>query len=318
MAPHRNCAERKLSSTTLRIPPIDFLALAGCGLAWGLTPTVVKYAGRTGVQVLAFSGLQAAAAALILSLVLLARGQRPRFDRHHAMFCLVQGAVGMGVPNMLLFLGMRHVPAGLFGLMAPLSPALTALALAMMGAEAVSRRVWLGSAVAFAGVALAMAPGAALPTLEALPWAAALLLVPTCYALSNVVAATWRPPGADSVALACGTLLACACALLPIALLAGHFVAPTQGWGAAVPWIVFQGALQATAFLLFFRLMGRRGGVFTSQVGYIVTLSGLVWGLALFGERPGWLTIPAVALVLLGLWLVTVPRFPLPTGQRAG
>jgi drug/metabolite transporter (DMT)-like permease len=308
VGPGRNSAEREVSSGTLRIPPIDFVALAGCGLAWGLTPTVVKYAGRTGVQVIAFSGLQAAAAALILGVVLLARGQRLKFDRRHVLFWLVQGAIGMGVPNILLFLGMRHVPAGLFGLMAPLSPALTAVALALLGAEAVSHRVWLGSAVAFAGVALAMAPGAALPTLEALPWAAALLLVPTCYALSNVVAATWQPPGADSMALACGTLLASASVLLPIALLAGHLAPPPEGWGAAVPWIVFQGALQATAFLLFFRLMGRRGGVFTSQVGYIVTLSGLVWGLALFGERPGWLTIPAVTLVLLGLWLVTVPR----------
>lgn len=292
----------------MRITPIDFLALAGCGLAWGLTPTVVKFAGRTGVQVLAFSGLQAAAAALILGVLLLARGRRLKLDRHHALFCLVQGAVGMGVPNMLLFLGMRHVPAGLFGLMAPLSPALTALALGLMGAELVSRRVWLGSAVAFAGVALAMAPGASLPTLSALPWAALLLLVPTCYALSNVVAATWRPTGADSVALACGTLLASACVLLPIALLAGHLAAPPEGWGVAGPWIVLQGALQATAFLLFFRLMARRGGVFTSQVGYIVTLTGLLWGVVLFDERHGWLTVPAVALVLLGLWLVTVPR----------
>jgi drug/metabolite transporter (DMT)-like permease len=292
----------------LRIPLIDFVALAGCGLAWGLTPTVVKFAGQSGVQVIAFSALQAAAAALILGVVLLARRQRLRPDAHHLVFCLVQGAVGMGVPNMLLFLGMRHVPAGLFGLMAPVSPALTALALALLGTETVTRRVWLGSVVAFAGVALAMAPGASLPTLATLPWAALLLLVPGCYALSNVVAATWRPAGTDSVALACFTLLACAAVLLPLALVAGHLVAPPAGWGAALPWIAVQGALQATAFLLFFRLMGRRGGVFTSQVGYIVTLSGLLWGMALFGESHGWLTLPAVALVLLGLWLVTMPR----------
>jgi autotransporter-associated beta strand protein len=113
---------------------------------------------------------------------------------------------------------------------------------------------------------------------------------------------------ANALHLAAGTLLACAGALLPLALVFGQFAAPPGAWVQAAPWVVVQGGLQATAFLLYFGLLARRGGVFTSQVGYIITLAGLAWGVALFDERHGWLTLPAVALVLLGLWLVTVRR----------
>ena len=63
MAMELYCKEHDISG---RLIPVPRELSAGCGLAWGLTPTVVKYAGRTGVQVIAFSGLQAAAAAVSL------------------------------------------------------------------------------------------------------------------------------------------------------------------------------------------------------------------------------------------------------------
>ena len=50
----------------------------------------------------------------------------------------------------------------------------------------------------------------------------------------------------------------------------------------------------------------------TSQVGYIVTLSGLGFGFLIFAEVPGWLTIPAAVLIFTGLALVTLP------GRRKG
>ena len=51
----------------------------------------------------------------------------------------------------------------------------------------------------------------------------------------------------------------------------------------------------ALAYILYFRSLAALGGVVTSQVGYIVTLAGLLWGFLLFGEVPGWLTAPAAA-----------------------
>jgi drug/metabolite transporter (DMT)-like permease len=57
-------------------------------------------------------------------------------------------------------------------------------------------------------------------------------------------------------------------------------------------------------------LLATLGGVVTSQVAFIVTVAGVLWGMVLFGERPGPLTLPAAGLVFAGLALVTLP------GQR--
>ena len=79
-------------------------------------------------------------------------------------------------------------------------------------------------------------------------------------------------------------------------------------FAAALPWIVVQGALQAIAFTCYFRMIVRVGGVFASQVAYVITLSGVLWGLVLFAEHPGWLTLPATGLIFAGLWLLTRRR----------
>lgn len=286
----------------------DLLALLGAGLAWGLTPSVTKFGTFTGIPVLVWSGLQALAAAVMLGLVVRSSGRAMPWGWPGLAYCIASGVVGLAVPNVLLFLGMRHVPAGFFALLAPLSPVLTALALGLSGRERVGMAVAAGSALATLGALLAMLPGAALPDPEAVPWALALLLVPLAYAAANVIAACYRPAGIDGMALAAGTLGAAAAVLLPLAWLAGHIADAAGTWGAAMPWIVGQGALQAFAFTCYFRMIVRQGGVFASQVAYLITLSGLLWGVALFAERLGWLTAPAGLLIFVGLYLLTRAR----------
>ena len=89
---------------------------------------------------------------------------------------------------------------------------------------------------------------------------------------------------------------------------------PGEPWGALsllrAPAIhdafaVAQGTLTAVAYAIYFRLLTRHGGIFASQVGYVLVLTGLAWGAAVFGEIPGLLVIPATAMIFAGLALVT-------------
>lgn len=283
----------------------DLLALLGGGLAWGLGPTVTKLAGLSGIGALVFSAAQGLVAAVLVGGLAVAGGRRIRLTRQVVLYCLFAGVVGMALPNVLLYVGLQHVPAGFYALLSPWSPVLTGLLLGLSGHERVGPSVILGSVLATLGTLAAMLPGAALPDRDALPWAAALLLVPTAYAVTNAAAAAWRPPDVDGMALAAGTLATTAIVMLPLAALSGQLAAPAAVWAEAAPWLVAQGALQAVAFALYFRNILRRGGVFASQVAYVITLSGVAWGALVFAERPGWLTIPAAALVCGGLWLVT-------------
>ena len=281
------------------LPPLLLL-----GSIWGATPTFVKHLGGLGwppMLIAAWAGLGSAA---ILLAICGLRGIVVPFSSAHLRHYAVSGLFGMALANLVGFTALQHVPAGFFSLLVPLSPMLTVLGAAILGMERATRRRVLGTALGLAGVLLAMSPGAALPDPAMLPWALLAALTPACYAASNLLAVRLAPQGTPPLALAAGTLAAGGLQAAVFALLAGQVQAPPV---SGVPVGLLQVSATAAAFLLYFRSLAAHGGVVTSQTGYVVTITGIAWGWMLFGERPGWLTIPAAALVFAGLALVTLP-----------
>lgn len=285
-----------------------FLLLIVLGAIWGLTPAIGKAAFGLGASPLAYvfrSSLTAAAALFAAGLV---RRRLLPLDGRGLRFHLGSGLIGFAAPNLIGFLALRHVPAGLLALVIPAAPLLTFTLSALLGLERATGRRLAGVVAALAGTLLALSPGAALPPDGALGWAFATLSVPAFYACSNVFAVKFRPPGADPLALACGTASGAAVWLSLASL------APGDPWGPLAllrPVAVIdlfaaaQGLLTALAYAIYFRLLTRHGGVFASQVGYVLVLTGLAWGAAIFGEVPGPLVIPAAVLIFAGLALVT-------------
>ena len=297
-----------LSAAPRRPDAAGFLLLAALGALWGLTPAIGKAAFGLGATPLAYVFRAAAVAAAILFAVCLARGRLPPLDARGLRFHLGSGLIGFAVPNLLGFLVLRFVPAGLFALVIPTAPLLTFALSAALGLERATWRHGGGVVVALAGTLLALSPGAALPEGGDLAWAAASLAVPACYACSNMFAVRFRPPGADALALACGTAAGAAAWLALAAALPGEPWGPLSLASLVRPHDLLaagQGGLTALAYAIYFRLLTRHGGMFASQVGYVVVLTGLFWGALLFGEVPGLLVLPAVACIFAGLGLAT-------------
>jgi drug/metabolite transporter (DMT)-like permease len=285
-----------------------FLLLVLLGMLWGLTPVLSKAGFGLGATPLAYVFRSALVAALGLLLAVRARGRSLPLGVAGARFHLGSGLIGFAVPNLVGFLALRHVPAGLFALVIPAAPLITFALSAALGLERPTSRRFAGVAVALAGTLLALAPGAALPEGGALGWAVASLAVPACYACSNVFAVRFRPAGADPLALACGTCGGAAFWLACASLLPGEPWGAILPFRAPAPWDGFaaaQGATTAVAYAIYFRLLTRHGGVFASQVGYVLVVTGLGWGAVAFGETPGLLVLPATGLIFAGLWLVT-------------
>jgi drug/metabolite transporter (DMT)-like permease len=282
-------------------------ALLLLGAIWGLTPALAKRLVLGGAAPLALAALVAAISSALLWALCARRGLRVPWDIAHLRHYAVAGGIGFAAANLIAFTVLRQVPAGLVALIIPLSPMLTVAFAAALGMERATPRRLLGTALGLCGTALAMAPGAALAEARLIPWALLLLLTPTCYALTNVMAVRLAPRGTPPLALATGTLAVAALVAGLAAPLLGQAALPALEGGVGPALAVTQAALTALAYVLYFRALGRIGSVGTSQVGYIVTLAGLLWGYLLFAEVPGWLTLPAAGLIFAGLALVTLP-----------
>ncbi|MFQ3623434.1 MAG: EamA family transporter, partial [Acetobacteraceae bacterium] len=177
-------------------PGGPFALLLVLGTLWGLTPAVGKLAVGGGIGPIGYALLYAAASAAILAGLVRARSERPILSARAIGFYALNGLIAFALPGTLTFVTLQHLPAGVLAMVIPAAPLITLLLAAATGVERVSPQRAAGVVLALAGTALALAPGAVLPDPDALGWAALSLLVPTFYAVSNVFAARFRPPGA--------------------------------------------------------------------------------------------------------------------------
>jgi drug/metabolite transporter (DMT)-like permease len=273
------------------------------GALWGLSPSVAKVGLAMSIPPLGFGFCAALGSGIALLVLGWAQGARfrvtPAYLRHYA----ANGLAGYALANLVAYAALPHIPAGFFALLMPLVPMLTVAAAAALRHERLTRRRIVGTALGFAGVAVAMAPGAALPGAGLLGWALFAALTPLCYAVANLLAVRLAPAGAAPLGLAAGALLAAAL-FLGVGGLAAEQI-PFRAPPAAVAILAGQAVLTATAYLLYFRMMRAAGSVVTSQAGYLISIFGILWGAILFGERMGWLAVPAAALVFAGLFLVS-------------
>jgi drug/metabolite transporter (DMT)-like permease len=290
------------------------LAMLVVGAIWALTPALAKLAMQQGMRPLGVATVTAAVAAAVLLAAGAARGQMPPVDRAHVLQYAGGGVVGLVLAHLFAFTGLQRAPAGLFALMVPLSGLLTVVFFALARVERAGLWRWLGALVGMCGVALAMAPGAALPDAGILPWAAVMLLTPVCYAVANLLSVKLATRGTPPLAQAAGTVVFAAGAAALLAWPLGHLGLPPGVLVAGL--LLMQGVLTGLAYLLYFHLLVHAGGVFTSQTAYVITLAGLFWGFLLFGEVPGPLTIPAALLIFAGLALVTFAPKPPPISRR--
>lgn len=203
------------------------------------------------------------------------------------------------------------VAAGTAALLCALQPLATAALAGPLLGERVSRRQWLGLALGFAGVLLAVGDA----TTGAPLWAYGLaLLGMLCLVAATLVAKRAAP---DTALLPALGLQSAVTALLfaPLAWLEGSLTPlPDWNFAAAVAWfIVFSTMGGYGLYWLCLRLTTASR---VSSLIYLTPPVTMLWAWAMFGEL---LTLGAVAgflLCLLGVWLARQPSLrPLPALQ---
>ncbi|MEO1192468.1 MAG: DMT family transporter [Pseudomonadota bacterium] len=294
-----------LSGRSLILIPLLLLLL---GTLWGASFSLGKIGIEGGVPELAYATWQTLCSAFVLWLVLrIGRKGLPR-GRAAWRFCAISGMLGICIPNTIFYFTISHIPAGLMAVVVTTAPIITySLALA----AAMERLSWLrggGIALGFCGALVIVLPEQALPADLAVEWLLFGFLTPFFYALSNLYAARYRPPGQSSLALASGMLLV-AGSVSGVAMLAiGQSYAPLPPWGWAEAALLGQIVISSLAYVIYFHIVQMAGAVYFSQVGYIVTVTGLLWGMWIFGEQHSAWIYGGTALILFGFTLVNAGR----------
>ncbi|MBX3660915.1 MAG: DMT family transporter [Burkholderiales bacterium] len=273
-----------------------------------------KVAGEHGITPLGLLTWQLLFAAIVIGLVAVVRGDLPALKFVNLRYAAIAGVLGITGPNLVTFAALKHVPAGLVGVITALSPALTYAIATLFSAERFEPLRAAGVLLGLAGVMAILLPRGALPDPEALPWAAAAVIAPLLLAGGNVFRSLAWPPGLRPLAAATLLLAIQALVLVPVAAVLGEFEVPRGLTGAKDLPLFGAGVLTAAFYLGAFELQKRGGAIVVGQIGYVITVSSLLLGALVFGERYPLTTFLAVAVVVTGIMLAN--RRPCPDAVK--
>ncbi|MGW2964460.1 DMT family transporter [Streptomyces sp. NPDC001220] len=258
----------------------SFLALAGVVVLWASAFPAIRV-GVDGLGVAGLSFLRLAIAAVALTAVAPFLGVRLPHRRDLPLIVLA-GATGMTAYQALLNWGEVHVSAGTASMLIAIAPVFSLLLGRAFLAEALTRRVIIGSGVAIAGCAVvALGGGSTGFSPSALVVLAAAAVQGVYHFVSKPLLRRYSGVEVATYAMVAGAVFALP--LLPATLRAVASAPP--------------GALVSVVYL----------GVLPSAVGFVI------WGYAvarlpLSVSTAALYLVPPVALVVSFVWLSEVPR----------
>jgi drug/metabolite transporter (DMT)-like permease len=282
--------------------------LIGLGALWGGNPSFSKALVTSDLSPAAVVFWQTFIAGVLLGAVCLFRGIRIPLTRRAIIYYFVIGLMGIDVAYMTLVFVVGHVPAGYASVVILLSPVLTYLIAVMVRLETVNPMRAIGIMIGFAGAGLLVFPQGSLPSPELLPIALLAFLTPVGYAVANVYSEWGRPEGADNIALATATMFAAAIGAAVVGAVDGTFHPIWAETGQRELILFAYAAATGIAFLLFYKIVSSAGAVYLGQVGYLVTLFGVGWGILFFDESTTIWLWAAVVVVGIGVALVNLGK----------
>ena len=282
--------------------------LGAVSAIWGASYLLIKIA-LDGIEPSMIVFARVLLAALLLYAVIQVRGGEDRaalrFLRAHPGRTLVQGALAVAIPFMLISFGETEISSGLTGVLISPGPLFIAMLAPLIDpGERVDRRGAIGLVIGFGGVVLLIG----VDTVHSLgEFLGALAMVGA--ALSYGLGAMYArlkfqgvPPLVVSLA-SCGVA---AVLTVPFALGTIGGNSPDLGEIAAVGSLGVIGT--AIAFVLYFGLIKEAGAGKAALCGYLIPPAALAYGALLLDEQITAASIAGLVLILAGVALASGER----------
>lgn len=223
-------------------------------------------------------------------------------------YYLVIAFIGTLIPNTFSLIATDHLPAGIMAIIIATVPIMSLVVALLARIEKFS---WMRCAGVLLGVSALMLvglPDASLPDPSKAPWLLVALIAPLCYAIEGNFVAARAPIKLSPVVTLFGASVLGSLLLLPIMVTTDMAVSLNTPWDLSRWAIVGSAVGHVIAYCGYLFLLSRAGAVFTSQIGYVVTLTGIIGAIIFLGESYGYTVWVAVAMMLLGVALVRPVR----------
>lgn len=284
-----------------------WLALMVVGTAWGSTQLFSKLIMSQGHLALGVSFLSTVLGAVIVTAVMLFLRVPLPLSRRHLVFFLICGLTGTALPNYTSYTSIRELPVGVVSVIIAAVPIWTFLAAVALKMDRAAPRRVVGLGLGALAVALLIGPEASLPRPEDTLWVGVALLTGLSYTVENIYIARNQPKECGALQTLCGLLWAAVCLIMPVTLGTGAWMEISSPFVDEFA-LVGMTLCHLLAYGGFVWLISQAGPVFAAQVGYVVTLSGVLLGIVVLGEtHSAWVWL-SLALMMAGLALVQPRR----------
>lgn len=232
------------------------------------------------------------------------RGRGLPFGRGHLLRYLLVALFGTVIPNSISYQAAVHLPSGILSIIISLVPMFALPKALVLGMERFSLARFVGLFCGAVAIVMIAAPDTSLPDPSKSFWVLILALSPLMYAAEGTWVARFGILDLEPGQVLLGASLVGLVLAFPLAIFTGQFINPLRAWGAPEVALVSSSVIHAFVYTSYVWLVGRTGSVFASQVSYFVTGTGVLWAMLIQGESySGWVWA-ALALMLVGLFLV--------------
>ena len=282
-----------------------WLLLLVLGVAWGGSFSLAKIVMGEGAHPLGVNYWQSLIGAAVLISYLVVTRQSLPIGPNYLSFYLICGVLGSVVPGLLYFYAVAHISPGVLAITIATVPIMTFIAAVLIKIERRSTFRVLGVCFGVLSIVLLIVPTESLPDRSAVPWIFAAIAAAACYTGENLVIALRFPEGANTFVILGGIYITATLIMTPFVFATGTFVPLSWPWGSTEWAIISLAILSVVCYGLFMMLIVHAGPVFASQTAYVVTLSGVLWGIVIFDEKHSLWIWASLSSMLIALALVT-------------
>lgn len=287
---------------------IPFAWLLFIGTSWGLTQPLTKIAVSTGYQPFGIIFWQMVIGVIILGTVNYLRRRPLPLNPRVILFYFLFAMIGTLIPNASSYHAYTVLPSGIMSLLLSLIPMMAFPIALVLGLDEFNIKRLAGLSLGLAAVLLIVGLPTALPDPAMLAFIPLGILASLMYAFEGNFVARFGTGGVGPVQLLLGSSIVGAVIMGPLSVATGQWINPLHSWHAEDWALIGSAFIHSFVYTLYVMIVRKYGPVFSVQVSYLVTATGMGWAMLILGERytgPVWL---ALGLMFIGMYLVS-PQF---------